>query len=200
MAKAKSNQRTRKSETDKQSTKSHGSKSLTSAEPTASSWLSAPTDLMRRFRDEMDRVFEDLGFSNLTNALPGGENFGLALWSPQVEVFNREGQLVIRADLPGLDKDDVKVDLTDDAITIEGERKPEHEENREGYYRSERSYGRFYRSIPLPEGVNADTAQADFRNGVLEITIAAPKRVESKRRKLEIAGEPADTKAKAAGR
>jgi HSP20 family protein len=199
MAKAKSNAR-KKSENDTQSSKSYESKSLTRAEPNASSWLSAPTDLMRRVRGEMDRVFEDLGFGNLTNAWPGGENFGPALWSPQVEVFNREGQLVIRADLPGLNKDDVKVDLTDDAITIEGERKQEHEENREGYYRSERSYGRFYRSIPLPEGVNANTAQANFRNGVLEITIEAPQRVESKRRKLEIAGEPALAKAKAAGR
>jgi len=200
MAKAKSTQRNRKSENEKRSTGSPKSKSLAKVEPNASSWVSAPTDLMRRFRDEMDRVFEDLGFNNLANALPGGENFGLALWSPQVEIFNREGQFIIRADLPGLDKDDVKVDLTDDSITIEGERKQEHEENREGYYRSERSYGRFYRSVPLPEGLNADTAQANFRNGVLEITFEAPRRVESKRRKLEVADEPAHTKAKAAGR
>jgi len=211
MPKAKNNERAKKGQDDKSADRkrttavasdrtSDASKSLTREAPGAASWLPAPTDLMRRFRNEMDRVFEDLGFSSLTGALPGRENFGLGLWSPQVEVFEREGQLIIRADLPGLNKEDVKVDLTDDAITIEGERKQEHEENREGYYRSERSYGHFYRSVPLPEGVNADTAQANFRNGVLEITIAAPQRIEHKRRKLEIASEPAHLKAKAAGR
>ena len=96
------------------------------------------------------------------------------MWSPQVEVFEREGQLVLRADLPGLTKEDVKVEVTNEAINISGERKSEHEEKREGYYRSERSYGSFYRSIPLLEGVNAEDANATFRNGVLEITMQAP--------------------------
>ena len=141
----------------------------------------------------MDRLFEDFGFVRgwLT---PGfgrdllqssfGEA-GQAMWNPQVEVFEREGQLVVRADLPGLTKDDVKVEVTDQAINISGERRKEHEEKREGYYRSERSYGSFYRSIPLPEGVNADDARATFNSGVLEITMAAPQR-ESRGRQLEI--------------
>jgi HSP20 family protein len=98
------------------------------------------------------------------------------MWSPEVEVFEREGQLVVRADLPGLTKDDVNVEVSDDAINISGERKSEHEERGEGYYRSERSYGNFYRSIPLPEGVNAENLDATFRNGVLEITMPAPQR------------------------
>jgi HSP20 family protein len=84
-------------------------------------------------------------------------------------------------------KDDVKVEVTDDAVTISGERKSEHEEKREGYYRSERSYGSFYRQIPLPEGVDADDANATFRNGVLEITMQAPQRQEQRGgRRLEI--------------
>ena len=156
---------------------------------------------MRRFRDEMDRLFEDFGFGNLASSLPSRESLGLGLWAPQVEVFEREGHMVIRADLPGLTKDDIKVDVTNDAITIDGERRHEHEESEKGYYRSERSYGRFYRRVPLPEGINADTATANFRNGVLEITMAAPEAKERKGRKLEIAGESAPAaRAKAAGK
>jgi len=174
---------------------------LARREPDLGSLLAAPSDLMRRFRDEMDRLFEDFGFGNLASSLPSRESLGLGLWAPQVEVFQREGQMVIRADLPGLTRDDIKVEVTNDAITIDGERKQEHEESEKGYYRSERSYGRFSRRVPLPEGVNADTATANFRNGVLEITMAAPEAKERKGRKLEIAGESAPAaKAKAAGR
>jgi HSP20 family protein len=128
--------------------------------------------------------------------------FGRGLWSPQIETFEREGQLVIRADLPGLSKDDVNVELNDDAITISGERHNENEEQREGYYRSERSYGSFYRQIPLPRGVNADDAQASFRNGVLEITLKAPQ-LQSQKRRLEISeggGEEQKSQAKTSGR
>ena len=82
----------------------------------------------------------------------------------------------MRADLPGLTKDDVKVEVTGDAVIISGERKSEHEERGEGFYRSERSYGSFYRRLPLPEGASADDAQATFRDGVLEITMQAPQR------------------------
>jgi hypothetical protein len=90
------------------------------------------------------------------------------------------------ADLPGLTKDDINVDITDDALVIRGERKSEREENEEGYYRSERSYGSFYRQIPLPEGVNVDDADATFRDGVLEITMTAPERAAEQCRRLEI--------------
>jgi HSP20 family molecular chaperone IbpA len=98
-----------------------------------------------------------LGSSYGRNRFPTslGE-FRQSLWSPQIETFEREGKLVIRADLPGLTKDDVNVEITDDAINISGERRNEDEERREGYYRSERSYGGFFRSIQLPEGANAE--------------------------------------------
>lgn len=157
----------------------------------------SPFTFMRRFSEEMDRLFEDFGFGHgwLTPSFgyDWPNSFGeldQSVWSPQVEVFEREGQLVVRADLPGLSKDDVKVEVTDDAIILQGERKQEHEEKREGYYHSECSYGSFYRSIPLPEGVNADDAQATFKNGVLEVTLKAPERAEQPHgRQLEIKGE-----------
>ena len=104
-----------------------------------------------------------------------------ALWSPEIEVFERGGQLVVRADLPGLTREDVKVDIREDSLIIQGERRQEREENDEGYYRSERSYGSFFRSVPLPEGINADEVKASFKDGVLEITMPSPKRAERKR-------------------
>ncbi len=93
----------------------------------------------------------------------------------------------MRADLPGLKKDDMKIDINDGAITIEGERREEHEEDREGYYRTERSYGSFYRVVPLPEGAITDSAKAHFNDGVLEIVVQAPPREVSRGRRLEIA-------------
>jgi HSP20 family protein len=163
----------------------------------------SPFTFMRRFTEEMDRLFEDFGFGRGWLAPPiesGLDRLGAlanASWSPQVEVFERGNQLVVRTDLPGLTKDDIKVDLTDDAIVIHGERKSEREEDEQGYYRSERSYGSFYRQIPLPRGVNADNATAEFRNGVLEISMPAAKGAERKSRQIEIAGEGGAEKAKA---
>jgi HSP20 family protein len=169
--------------------------------------LRTPFTFMRRFSEEMDRLFEDFGFGRGWLA-PGFERsldslgtLAVNAWAPQVEVMERDNQLVVRADLPGMSKDDVKVDLDDNSLVIRGERKSEREEDEEGYYRSERSYGSFYRRIPLPSGVKAEEANADFRNGVLEITMPAPQRTEEKRRQIEIRGEgePAQAKAKSAG-
>jgi HSP20 family protein len=148
-----------------------------------------PFNILERFADEMDRVFENFGFGGLRSR-QAASSFGLLSgedrWAPELEVFHRNSELVIRADLPGLTKDDVKVDVSDSQVAIEGERRRQHEEKREGVYRSERSYGRFYRTIPLPEGVIADQAKATFSNGVLEITIPAPPEQARRGRRLEI--------------
>jgi HSP20 family protein len=130
----------------------------------------SPFKMMRRFADEMDRMFEGFGF-------PTAERF-----APELDIFERDGKLVISADLPGLTKDDVKVDITEDAVILEGERKFEREEHDEGVYRTERGYGHFHRVIPLPEGVKTDSATANFRNGVLEITLDAPQGSKNRRR------------------
>jgi HSP20 family protein len=156
--------------------------------PTA--WSMAPFSVLGRMFEEMDRFFDELGFGR-SRLRPqqamlreGGGGRGMrALWAPQIEISEREGQLVICADLPGLRKEDVKVDLTDDVLTIEGER----QEQREGRGYSERTYGSFHRTIPLPEGVSAEGAQANFRDGVLEVRIPMPKREQpQKQRRLEI--------------
>ena len=169
-----------------------------------------PFAFMRRFSEEMDRLFADFGFGRdwLTTSFGrdlaprGFGDFNQTLWSPQVEMFERDGQLIVRADLPGLTKNDVKVEVTDNSINLSGERKSEREEKDEGYYRSERSYGSFYRSIPLPEGVNADDANATFKNGVLEIAMAAPQ-AKPRGRRLEVKEGQSETeqaRGKATGR
>jgi HSP20 family protein len=133
--------------------------------------------MMGRFFDDMDRMFEGFPTAGRRGAWAAPETF-----SAQVDVFERDGKLVITADLPGLNKEDVKVDITEDAILIEGERKYEHEQREEGIYRSERSYGCFRRQIPLPQGARTDTATATFKNGVLEIAMEAPQLAKTRRR------------------
>jgi HSP20 family protein len=147
--------------------------------------------LVERFADEMDRLFDDFGLGR--GRLPRWEQTWLAspvtapeLWAPNVEVFQRNSELVVRADLPGLKKDDVKVDVTDDSITIQGERRREQEEERGGIYRSERSYGSFRRVVALPDGAITDQAKASFRDGVLEVTMPAPPEHVTRGRRLEI--------------
>ena len=112
-------------------------------------------------------------------------------WMPQVEILQNNGQFTVRADLPGLTKDDIKVEMAENMLTISGERKEEKEEKREGFYHSERSYGTFYRQLPLPEGAMPEKAEATFTNGVLEVTIPAPKS-EPATRKLEVKDAPAE--------
>jgi HSP20 family molecular chaperone IbpA len=138
-------------------------------------------------RDPFASFWEPFGLTRAARPFQTGREGGGALWSPQIETFQRGQEFVVRADLPGLKKDDVKIDITDDSLTIEGERREEHEEDREGYYRSERTYGSFYRVVPLPEGAITDSAKAHFNNGVLEVVVQAPPREVSRGRRLEIA-------------
>ncbi len=150
-------------------------------------WFDAdlrPMRSLQRLADEMERMFDDFGFGRRGAAAPWSERSAMN-WAPAVEVFHKNNELTIRADLPGLKRDEVTVDVSDDAVTIQGERKREHEEEREGFYRSERTYGSFCRVVPLPEGAMTDQAKATFRDGVLEIRMPAPPA--SKGRRLEIA-------------
>lgn len=133
-----------------------------------------PFGMLGALHREMNRLFDDFGF--------GG--FGRMAWTPQIEVRERDGKLHICADLPGLTRDDVKVEVMDNNLTIEGERRSEQQDERSGW--SERSYGRFFRSIPLPEGVNPDTAKASFENGVLDIAFDTPKLDKPRGRRIEI--------------
>ena len=155
----------------------------------------SPFQILRRMTEEMDRafdrMFDDLGTGRrfgLTHPLSGSQQSGVGIWSPRVEAFQKGDKFIVRAELPGLKKDDVEVNVTEDAITIQGQRQEEHESKQEGFYHSERSYGSFYRSIPLPEGVITDSAEASFKDGVLEIRLQAPPNEVSRGRRIEIAG------------
>src|SRR5262249_25970883 len=141
--------------------------------------LRDPFSLMSALRRDMDELFGNFGFSGL--GLADSER----LWSPAVETYEKDGKLVICADLPGLSKDEVHVDVRDNILMIEGERKQEKKDEKGGW--SERSYGHFSRAIALPEGVSAETAKASFKNGVLEIALDAPKR-DTGGRRIEISG------------
>jgi HSP20 family protein len=154
----------------------------------------SPFAFMRRFAEEMDRLFEDFGAATALHK-PSLWARGRDLlrsgrleaeWAPHIDVKEHDGRLIVRADLPGLTRDDIKVELTDDTLTIHGERRQEKKEEREGYCYSECSYGTFYRAIPLPEGVDATKVTADFHNGVLEVGIPSPPRPDSKARSVEI--------------
>lgn len=151
----------------------------------ASPFAASPFGMMRRMSEEMDRMFD-----RFFEEGPIGRAFqaepGAAVWAPRIEAFQKEDRFIVRAELPGVKKDDVQVELTDDRLIVQGQRREEQEEEREGFYRSELSYGSFYRAIPLPEGVIAESAEATFRDGVLEIRIQAPPSEVTKARRLEI--------------
>ena len=151
---------------------------------TRQGWSSSPFRTLQRLSDEMDRIFDDFGLGRRWSS--GRREFGSEMWAPDVEVFQKNNELTIRADLPGLKKDEVTVEVADQAVTIQGERRRETDEEHEGLYRSERSYGSFWRVIPLPEGAISEQAKAQFRDGVLEITMPTPPASTSKGRRLEI--------------
>ena len=106
-------------------------------------------------------------------------------WAPAVDLFEREDSLVLKADLPGLTEDDVQIEVRDNVLTVSGERHADFEDKQNGYYRVERAFGSFSRSLTLPEGVDADQISASFSSGVLEVTI--PKPEERKPRRISIA-------------
>jgi HSP20 family protein len=114
-----------------------------------------------------------------------GNGATMRRWVPAMDLVETADDFVLRADLPGLTQDDVKIELEDSTLTVSGERKSERTDKHEGYYRVERAFGSFSRSLTLPKGVDADAVKANFDNGVLEIHI--PKPEERKPRRIAIA-------------
>jgi HSP20 family protein len=127
----------------------------------------------------MNRLFDTFFGAPAANGGAAGRR-----WVPAMDLVETEDQLVLRADLPGLAKDDVDIEIKDGVLTIAGERKAEHERKGEGFYRVERAFGRFSRSLSLPDGIDAEKIAADFKDGVLEVRI--PKPAESKPHRVAI--------------
>jgi HSP20 family protein len=124
------------------------------------------------------------------------------MWMPQVEVCEQGGKLHVFADLPGMSKEDVKLSMEGDQLIVQGERRSSHEEGQQGsgFYQSECSYGSFYRSIPLPEGVDPQSAEASFKDGVLDVSFNAPRTPQQQTRQIEIREGSTQASGSAAGK
>jgi HSP20 family protein len=149
-----------------------------------------PVAELNTIQNEMNRLFSTF-FDQPATSRGGG---GSRRWIPAMDLVETAEHYLLRADLPGLSDEDVNVALEDSVLTISGERKADHHQQREGYHRVERAFGEFSRSLTLPDGVDPDSVQAHFDRGVLEITI--PKPVQKKPRQVQISlgSRPADDK------
>jgi HSP20 family protein len=135
-----------------------------------------PARELSTLQGEMNRLFSAF--------FEGGDQEAARRWAPAMDLVESENHLILRADLPGVSEDDVHIEVRDSVLTISGERKTESTEERNGYYRMERAFGHFARSLTLPEGVDADGIAASFDKGVLEVKI--PKPEERKPRRIAI--------------
>jgi HSP20 family protein len=130
-------------------------------------------------QNEMNRLF-----NTVFDAPAPGNGGAMRRWMPAMDLIETGEHFVLRADLPGMDQDDIQIELEDGTLTLSGERKAEHESNGEGYYRVERAFGTFARTLTLPQGVDPEAVAASFDRGVLEIRV--PKPEARKPRRIEI--------------
>jgi len=143
---------------------------------------------LRGLQDEMNRLF-------MTN-FPRGfndEDMASGGWTPSVDIYESEDEIVLEAELPGMKREDFEVSIENNVVTLKGSRRFEKKDEGDNYHRVERSYGTFTRSFSLPRSVSAENTQADFTNGVLRVSL--PKKEEAKARKIEVTGESDDVKA-----
>jgi HSP20 family protein len=159
--------------------------------------LRSTRDPFALVREEFDRFFTEAGWQAPRWPAFGRWRGAEDAWNPEIEVFEKNNRLVTRVDLPGLKKEEVRVEVTDGHLAISGERTREEEEKKEQVYRCEREYGSFYRAVPLPEGVKLEDVKATFANGVLEVSVPLPAKPEARVRKVEIEDSPKTTKAAA---
>ena len=141
-------------------------------------------------QSEMNRVFDEM-FGGLMRRPGGQQRAQTTEWAPAMDVLQRDGDLMVRAELPGVKLEDVDITIHDRVLTISGERKLEEETERGGYYVRERRHGSFRRSMTLPEGVEEDRIRARFQDGVLEVTIEGAATVREPRR-IQIEGETSE--------
>ena len=144
-----------------------------------------PIALVKKVSDEVDQLFAR--FIGRPIATKSGEGGQPGKWMPPVEILQRGDQLVICIDLPGISRESIEVEIQRDRVIVEGDRKEAPQpDDAPGFRRSERIYGPFHRTVPLPEGVDPDSAQAAMRDGVLEITLRMPTPAERRGKRLDI--------------
>ena len=134
-------------------------------------WREMPT-----LHNRMTRFFDD-PFMRL-GRMTDDESMGM--WNPAVDLYEKDDHFVIKAELPGVDKNDIKVDLKDRVLTLSGERTYDNEIKEENYYRKERSYGKFQRAFRLPADVDSDKIKAEFKDGVLQVEVPKPDEIKAK--------------------
>ncbi|MGE0824384.1 MAG: Hsp20/alpha crystallin family protein [Candidatus Binatia bacterium] len=138
--------------------------------------------------ESLQKRWDDL-FDSLSERFFGGEKGGVwdtGSWAPAIESHVDNGNLIVKADLPGIDPKEVSISVMGNQLTIEGERKKEEKKEEKDYFYQEVSYGKFSRRMTLPEGVDADKIKANYKNGVLEITMPAPKQLAAKKVQIEV--------------
>src|SRR5919202_3026908 len=134
---------------------------------------------LRTLQDEVNRLFS----SNLARTFDD-EGIARGAWNPSVDIYENKDQIVLEAELPGMNREDFDLTIENNVITLRGERRFEKKEDSDNYHRVERSYGSFSRSFTLPQTVNAEGATAEYRNGVLRVTL--PKRKQGTARRIEV--------------
>jgi len=147
-----------------------------------------PAREVASLQQEMNRLF-----SSFFDAPAGGAGNGETVrrWVPAMDLVETDDSFVLKADLPGLDENDVKIEVEDGVLTVSGERKAEHEEKREGYYRVERAFGSFGRALTLPDGVDPEAVSANFDKGVLAIRIPKPEDRKPRKVAIKVGDKPA---------
>ncbi len=135
---------------------------------------------------EVNRLFSS--FFDTPTSRGGNGSPARRRWVPAMDLVETEDAFVLKADLPGMIESDVNVELENDVLTIAGERRAEHEERHEGYYRLERATGAFARSLSLPEGIDPEAVKATFDNGVLTVRIPKPAQAKPRKVKIGVAG------------
>ena len=146
-----------------------------------------PVRELHTVQQEMNRLFNT--FFDVPAGTPeGGQGTGMRRWMPAMDLVESEDHFVLRADLPGLAEEDVKLEVAGDTLTVSGERRFEHEAKKDGFYRLERGSGTFSRSLTLPEGVDADAIEAAFDKGVLEVRIPKPEQRRPRRVEIAVGG------------
>ena len=149
-----------------------------------------PVRELNTIQSEMNRLFNTFFEANPSNGGAPGGSTALRRWIPAMDLVETDEDFVLRADLPGLTEKDVHIELEDNVLTISGERKAEHEERKEGYYRVERSSGTFSRSLTLPEGVDPEAVKASFDHGVLEVRVPKPEERKPRKVAISVGGSP----------
>src|SRR3954469_22473055 len=154
-----------------------------------------PAREISSLQQEMNRLFNTFFEAP---AASGGPGNGARRWVPAMDLVETDEHFVLRADLPGLSQGDVELSLEDNVLTLSGERKAEHEERGEGFYRVERATGAFSRSLTLPEGVDGDAIAARFDKGVLEVRIPKPEQRRPRKLQIQVGDAPAAIEGRAA--